>query len=777
MSERNWMRSMLLAGVACGALTVATGAAAQTVALPSDNTQEEASSLDEIVVTARRREERLQDVPVAVTALTNEALRQRGVTTTQDLQTTAPSLRVAAQISNDTPSFSIRGQGRPLFAGALPAVVTYLSDVPLPQDGSIAPVFDIGSVQVLKGPQGTLFGRNTTGGAVLIYPSRPEVGVFEGYVEGTLGNYDLREVEAVINLPFWDDRGALRLAGEVVRRDGFVENLSGGRDLLDRHANSFRASLLLRPTDTLENLTTIDTLNTDEAGGIPILTGLFPGGTARSAANNPFFFGGVPGRDLDIELARQRADGPWRARPGTTDPYNSVDIWGLSNTTTWEFGELTFRNIFGYRNNTIHYSLDVDGTSLSLNDRFNTRDYAQVNERQYSNEFQVLGKAFDDRLDWIAGLFYLDSAPDGSSGYRSATFIRPTSPPPPIVSNYVFDISKAVFAQGSYDLSDWVDGLGVTLGYRYTWDERSFCGGRTVAITPLSDCDLPGRTQTGEFSAPTWTATVDYRIDEQIMVYASTRRGYRSGGLNLNLPAGLVVGPYQPELSTDFELGLKSDWRFGDARARFNAAAYRTEIEDFQQSITTTVVVGAGTQTAAVVLNAAKAHVNGAEIEAGFIPNEWLELNASYAWLDPQFDEYTGPPGIVGGSGVLTNQAFPGADQTFNLNAKVNLPVPARIGDVSASVNWYWSDDVQVTNASQIPDPLLIQPAYSVIDLRLDWRGVLSYPVDLGLFARNVTDEDYRVGTSSSSPAFTAVSSLYGAPRTVGVELRYSFGQ
>ncbi|NWK97500.1 hypothetical protein DM806_17875 [Sphingobium lactosutens] len=210
-----------------------------------------------IVITARRRQESAQTVPVSVTAFDSETLRERSVANTQDLTFVTPGLNVAPQTSRDTPNIVIRGQRRAAVGAGDPAVVTYFADVPLPTKGSILPTFDVASVQVLKGPQGTLFGRNTTGGALLLYPEQPRYKA-EGYLQLTLASYEERTLEGAINLPIVDDHLALRVAGQMARREGYTKNIGVGGDLDDRHTDSFRASLLWEPSTQVSNTTIID---------------------------------------------------------------------------------------------------------------------------------------------------------------------------------------------------------------------------------------------------------------------------------------------------------------------------------------------------------------------------------------------------------------------------------------------------------------------------------------------------------------------------------------
>lgn len=764
-SQRFW----LIMGVAAGSLVGWTTVQAQeATATPV------AGELDEVVVTARRREESLQDVPTTVTAVSGEQLRARSVTSTADLQMFVPSLKLTAQVSNETPNFIIRGQGRPLFVGALPAVVTYVNDVPLPQDGSIIPLYDIASVQVLKGPQGTLFGRNSTGGAILLGTERPRFDGVNGYVSGQIGNYDLRQFNFGVNLPLVADKLALRLAGDVARHDGYIRNLSGGPDLDDRHSDAGRASLLWRPMEGVENLTVVDAVRVREAGTGITVFGNFNTGTLTAATLRPFFLSGAPGTDLDFEVARHRQEGARTARPGLT-PVSRANIWGFTNDTRVEVGSATVRNIFGYRRNKIRDVIDVDGTPLQINARQNSLGgYPQINLEQFSEELQVSGALFDDRLTYIVGAFYLDDRPTGLTGQQSAVAITPTTPTPLVTSTYIRTQSKAAFAQATFDARDLLEGLKLTAGIRYTKDERSFCVIQQATVQPKSEC--AGRTLNASYSEPTYNLSLEYSPNRDVMFYAATRRGYRGGGANTNLPATSPIATYAPELATDYEIGAKTEWRFGGVTGRFNASLYHMEIDSLLSNLVVSLPQANGAlQNASIILNAAKAKIDGYELELVVIPVEGLNLSASYEGFDGRFTRYVGPPEFVGGVGSLLGSKFNTPPHSLNVSVNYQLPVSEEFGRLEATVNYHWEQAHLVTAAPMLPHPDLMQGSYEIVDLRLDWKGALRKPIDLGLFVRNAGDKLYRIGSGSGVVALTVNSTIYGPPRTYGVDLRYRF--
>src|ERR1700733_13932838 len=262
-----------------GAISLAPHArAADAVAGTSATADLSTSSLEEITVTARRKEESLQSVPVSVTAFTAESLRERSISTTQDLQMTTPGVYLSGSGGNENVVYQIRGQSKALSGPSSPAVVSYFAEVPDVTFGSSVPQYDIASIQVLKGPQGTLFGRNTTGGAVLYTPAPPTYD-FGGLADVTVGNYSDHQTQTVLNLPLVDQKVALRIAGDLHQRDGYTQNLGVGGALDDMNSKAVRASLLLEPIAGLRNLSTFDYYKSDYHGDGVNLIAVAPGTT------------------------------------------------------------------------------------------------------------------------------------------------------------------------------------------------------------------------------------------------------------------------------------------------------------------------------------------------------------------------------------------------------------------------------------------------------------------------------------------------------------------
>lgn len=737
---------------------------------------------DEIVVTARRREESAQTVPVSVTAFNETMIREKAILSTQDLTYTTPGLNVAPQTSRDTPSIVIRGQRRATAGAAAPSVVTYFADVPLPNEGSIVPTFDIASIQVLKGPQGTLFGRNTTGGALLLYPVAPDYD-FGGYGQVTLGSFLERTLEGAVNVPLVDNVVAFRLSGQLTRRDGYTKNIGIGGDLDDRHNDAFRASLLLDPVAGLKNVTVFDYYRARENGTGLVNNGVYPnpavsgGGNARSAVNRPYFDCGIAGCDVDIALAAQNARGP-RIVETSIAPRSDRTFWGVANTTTLDVGDVTFKNIFGYRRTELATARDMDGTALRLNDGI-----TQTNVEQFSDEFQILGTTFDKRLDWIVGAFYLKSKPTGVNGGVTYSAVRPSSTYT-FNENYNSSESKALFGQIGYAFG-FLDGLKFNAGFRYTWDESTGCSVARLdtlsRVGPDACATSGGLTGTEASKAPTWTLGLDYQVNDNVFLYVTNRRGYRAAGYNQSGLSPYFAGfeTFAPEKVTDYEAGLKSNWRLGDMRGRFNISAYTSKYNNIQRSIFPGPNFDGDNNSAndpgTLIINAAEATIKGVEFDTSITLVRGFTLSGFGAYTHAKFDKYEAPAAIVPllGNNPVNNKFSYTPEWTFGANARYAHSL-GNAGELVMNASWFHS--AKVWYVERPLDTNGIQNGYDLVNLKIDLNDIEGRGIDLGVFVRNVFDVTYAAAGGVVTPSITSTTLVYNEPRTVGVQLRVAFG-
>lgn len=838
------MSGLLLAGAAIGLAAVPQVAAAQDQANSEPQSDEtNARGMDEILVTATRREERAQEVPVFVTALGSDALRERAVTQLQDLQATVPSLVVGAngQSSRDVMSPSIRGQTTS-FQGS-PAVVVYMNEVPLVAavtlsgQGGPGNFVDLQNVQVLAGVQGTLFGRNTTGGAILLTPATP-TDQLEGFAQIGFGNYNMIETEAAINIPI-SDKVRLRIAGGSRYRDGFTRDVVSNKDRDDQNWRMGRIGLWIEPVEGLTNYTMLQygRSSTDGTGVVaqnfnterfvalaqrPIPVGggvVLPLGAI--APNFNFCGAGTGPADCSFYedlLARQDELGN-RQVAHDVDAFARLESLAITNTTEVDLTDtLKLRNIFSYSTLESFYSNDQDGTiapvyNVGLNGFSNTvpRDsYKQITE-----ELQLQGSALDDKMTYTAGGFFFRQSPNGRMQNFSTNVCANETVLNCPSGSQVYSVtteSKAIYAQGTIDFgvfSPGLDRLRLTAGIRYTWDtvEGALAGWQFVNEPEnATQCSWrrgpigEGGPEVGcrfeaniDSSAATWNVGLDYRPSDNVMVYANIKRGYKGGGFN-QFAVFEDTRTFGPEFVTEYEAGIKSDFDTGGVRGRLNVNGFWLDYSSIQRAAGDFNVATGG--NGAITLSSASADIRGIEVEAMIQPASGIELGANYSYLDASYRSFT----FDSSAGVYdctsqnrTELVFAGADMScrplqfispniVSVYGRFDIPMAPSAGEMSLFVSYNWTDK-QFTapfSLELFPDgtpnePGVLLPSFGLLNVSLDWRNFLGSDLDASLFATNLTDETYLISNTGVFQTIGAQAVIFGEPRMFGARLRYNF--
>ena len=807
---------------------LASGLAVPAFAQASGETGVDAPS--DIIVTARRVEERLQDVPISITVFEQEQLDNRNIVSAADLATYTPSLSTNTRFGAEKSSFAIRGFTQEI--GTSPSVGVYFADVVAPRAaGQITSgngagpgsFFDLQNVQVLKGPQGTLFGRNTTGGAVLLVPKKP-TDYLEGFVEGTIGNYDARRVKAVLNVPL-ADTFRVRLGVDRNKRDGYLINRSGigPKDFADTNYIAARLSLVADLTPDLENYMIATFSDSDTNGTLPKLA---------SCQRTPIPFGpiAVTGPLACAQFDRQiaRGDGFYGVESSISDPQQHLRQWQVINTTTWQASDaLTVKNIISYGEFRESTKINAFGDNLLADDRsysfivfapgYSGNSAAQST---FTEELQFQGTAFSNRLNWQAGAYLEISNPLGDNTQATqilssctdiaAYLCKPIVAPIPIGGN-VLQLSIGslslvsqrtsfrnigIYGQGTYDLTD---KLSVTAGLRYTHDRTKgssknvsarflaenypslYCT-KTPSVTFSSPQALDRSLCFVEFveksGKPTWLINIDYKPVEDVLFYAKYARGYRQGGVNTSVTG---FETWSPEKVDSYEVGVKSSFS-GFVSGTFNIAGFYNDFSDQQIQANLTAVPGSGAPGNAIV-NAGSSRMWGVEVESSLRLFEGFRLDAAYGYLntevrsltvpaiDPSFYTSITPTATVGDSLTLAPK------HKVTITGTYTLPLDDSIGTVSLGATYSHTGTQIATRAiTAVPENQLI-PATDLVNLNVNWDSVGGLPVDLAFFATNVTKEKYR---TSVSAAFTSAGFdpfIIGEPRIYGVRLRYNFGQ
>lgn len=805
------MKRELMSCLVGSALLAAGSAAAQEVAEATTAGMPEspgpsakaAAVIEEVIVTARKREESAQSVPVSVSAIAGKDLAAAGVGDVTDLSSRVPSLTIAPGPSDgkSTPSFTIRGQRQQI--GAIyfeQSVGIYVGDIAVARaQGINQSLYDLQSVEVLKGPQGTLFGRNSTGGALLLKPARP-TNKFEGMLAGTVANYDGLGAEVMLNQPLGES-AALRIAGKNVKSEGYVTDVLTGHKIGGQDNSSFRVSLLVKPIDKLESLFVYNRFLESSDGTPYILSAWNPDPKVPLNAFGPLL--GYTGANSLPSLLAAQQQRDYYETAGGSNAFTKVSTWDIANTSTYALNDsLSFKNIVGYRHVEDQFADDTDGSPLPI------LNLQKINDaQQYSEEFQLIGKTH--RLDWVAGLFFFHEQGSnfqpsiqvkGITGGNAAFFGPLTeaghTPLPLDYPNWSASAdsgkteSKSVFAQGTFHLDEWVEGLSMTAGARYTQDDKEVTAkGRTATACrieapvppgttpipklPLDQCAV---TNSKTFSEPTGTLGLEYKLFPKTLLYTAVRHGYRSGGFNGQAVTQATINkPFEPETITDLEFGAKSDWALGDVPVRTNLAVYRSDYKDVQRIAAVLTSDGRLAQT---VSNAANATITGGEFEVVVLPTDGLQLSGFYSLTNAEYDDYeadgvdpvTKKPIKID----LSNQEFSQTPKSsYGLTARYQWPVGGAFGDVStqASYSWtghyFWQDNNEAGGETE---------SYGLLNLNAEWGSIMQTHFDLSLFVKNATGEEYSPGGFSLQKDLGFASRIPGEPRTYGATIRYRFG-
>ncbi|WP_243694002.1 TonB-dependent receptor [Stenotrophomonas sp. ATCM1_4] len=722
-----------------GALLASGPALAQEApqAAPAADRGASATNLDTIMVTARKREETLQEVPVAVTAFTSEALDKLNVQDIGDLDAQVPNLTIyAARGASSTVTAYIRGVGQsdPTW-GADPGVGIYLDDVYIARpQGALLDVFDVSRIEVLRGPQGTLYGKNTIGGAIK-YVSRGLPTTTEGFAQVTVGNYNQRDAKAAIGGPLGGPDSGLRgrIAVASMNRDGFGENTYNGQPVSDKQVNAARLNLGAYAGDDFDVQFALDWID-DQSG----MRG------SKMLARNPF----TP--------AYPPMDDRYDIRSGMPN-VNSVETKGASATVNWRPNEdWALKYVVAKRESDSHSNIDFDTTPVKLADVGGFYE-----DNQVSNELQA---NYDGggRVRGVVGLYQFSGEAGGQ--IRNNFFNLQFGD----TRGKVLTDSVALYADWTFDLTS---RLKLDVGARYTdEDKRAIVLNRFYAdatfsrpIAVAADFD-----KTTNFKNVSPKVSLDYQITPDIMVYGLATRGFKSGGYNIRANAVAVprsAEPFDDETVDSYEIGSKM--AFLDQRLFLNLSAFHNKYKDIQLSVFTGIDTnGDGVNDAFFgdFTNAGKGTVNGLEVEYQYLPTQnWL-ITGNLAWLDTKYDEYMDRGVNVADQMKFTNAPeFSGA---VNVEYRTDL---ANGGNLSARVGYSYQSEVWPTTDLS---PVIRQDGYGLVNAGVIWK--LNDAWTFSLQGTNLADKEYRT-TGYNIPAVGTLIGFYGPPRQYSLSVRYDF--
>ncbi|MEQ5787194.1 TonB-dependent receptor [Erythrobacter sp. NFXS35] len=739
--------------------TCAIPAMAQDAAVAADNAAEDSGTIGDIIVTAERRASNLQETPLAVTAISGETLQAAGVAVINDLAATVPNLTstTGPQGSSDA-NFFVRGVGQFDFIITNdPGVGLYVDGVYLGRTiGAMLDSGDIERVEVLRGPQGTLFGRNTLGGAINIVSRQPDPTRFSGNVSALYGSRDRIEMTGAINTPIGND-SALRVSGFFREQDGFARNAVTG-DLFgatDRYGG--RAQLRLGLTDNLTIDLSAD-YSLDRSNPAPSVT--------RQIVPAPFF---PPAALNDVH---NRDD--FYTIFASNSPEARNETFGFSGTVTLDLGNATVKSITAYRELDSFSTSDPDGTRFRLYDQDVT-----TTQNQFSQELQIAGDAFGGKLDYLLGAYYFAEDAEQVLDLCFAPISSPMAAPFAACNTWTQGNAQetrsyAVFGQARYEV---LDGLSVTLGGRYTWDEKDivsnqFFDFRPQAVGPGAVfgfglppeligqeivlpivTDLPDSVAFEEFTPK---IGVEYRASDDAFLFASYSKGFRAGGFNgrLILPQASVPS-YAPDTNDTYEVGFKTDWL--DRRLRVNGTLFYSQYRDIQQTIV-------DPQVQFRVANAGDAVLKGFELETVIAPIDGFRIDAAVGYTDSAFENVPATVGPINGNRLPFSPEW-----TVSLAAQYDIVTSA--GTFTPRLDYRLQSEVFFTAFNL---PLERQESYGLLNARLGWTDVAER-FNVAVFAQNLTDEEYFTFGQDALATQGVAYSYLGRPREFGVSAGVNF--
>lgn len=733
----------------------------------------DSSQLEEITVTARRREESLSKVPISISALSAADLQQKEIVTETDLQASVPGLTVRATQQQNQLTYSIRGQSVDSLSGSVPAVLPYFDEVQL-NTQTASTFFDLENIQVLKGPQGTLFGRNTTGGAVLYTTAKP-TDTFGGYAQIDAGNFSLERFQSAVNLPIIDDKLMLRIALMSDNENGYVNNVFNGQNLGTTNSQSGRISLLGRPFEGLESSLVYQysrNNGTNLGGtlysvypcgapnvGVPVACIYGPPVAGALNASNPKVYPGGLSAFYDYQknvLGFYTEDS---ASPAQHVSHTNF----LSDTTSFDIApNAQLKNIFGYAT-----SVDEDQNGL-IGSPYEAYVLGQAGNAysttQYSDELHLAGTALGDKLSYIGGFYYSYERDESDLTVCLFCDLGPAFGLDPIREGYHYqttDRSEAAYAQASYAITS--SGLSVTGGFRETRE--------TITLDRLAGDVFGGPSQSTTEDKPSWTVGIDYQVSSQWLLYLTQRGSWRTGGFNgTSSPAD---DEFQPETTHDVELGTKYAGDILGRALRVNFALYDQWIDKAQRDLYLFSHTPAGVAFAFYTGNVPEANVKGFDLDGEMVLTSWLKAGTALAYLGAR---YTSPVVTIATYSPVGFGPYGSAPRwTASEFLEVTLPTPRNWGTLTVRADAYEQSGYYFSNLNSTLTPGTLLPSYSTIDGRFDWHSILGSKLSAALFVKNAADREYYLGGLATGAILGLNTAIPAPPRTYGASVRYDF--
>ena len=716
--------------------------------------------LEEIVVTARKRVQSIQDVSMSITAFSGKQIEEFAVRNAQDISWYTPGLYATGSSGDTDPLYTIRGIGlNDAFSNNNPTVGVYFNEMIQPLVPMMAfQLFDIERVEVLKGPQGTLYGRNTTGGALNVFSRRPGEDL-NGYARMDYGEFQRVEFEGAIGGPISETVGGRIAAFTVQQGEGWVRNAFNGQDIGELDQTAIRGTLEWKPNEGLEFLLigNYSEDQSDSAGRehVGFLDGAFSGNLCQPA---------IEGRRDESQCV---------SFLGYSDPHDDRytienssfygqdsdgESFGMTLAVNWDIGDVTLSSVTGYSDYDRVYNEDADGTPIIMIDVRSTNEIEVV-----SQELRLASTAAGG-LDWVLGTYYTEDELffDFQQALDEHVFLTRVS------QNFTQETSAwAAFGHAELPITERFSLIG---GLRYTHEEKDFdylgfdhdpFG--TTALPAFGVTPVPAFTDS--ISNDDWTGEIglEYALADETLLYANASKGFKSGGYKGAISFSLAeLEPFDPETLYAYEVGIKST--VADGTFRVNAAGYFYDWEDFQAFVNE---IRAGVPVL-VLANAGDAEVYGIEVDALWHPVEGLEVSAAANWMDTEITRYNSIPGTGDNTG---NRLANSPELMFNTRVRYEFPLGQSGSRAFVSTDLMFRDDVffSLSNNGQNS-----QEGFWLWNGRI---GLVSADNrwDLSVWGKNLADEFYITQSYDNTGGIFPSQNFVGVPRTYGVSVRYNF--
>jgi len=779
-------------------LSLITGAILAGAVIPAGYPQsgpDEDKVLEEVVVTVRRYAESLQDVPVSVNVMSEEYLDSQNIDQVKDIIDKSPGTGFT-RFNKLQNVYSMRGlNSQTEGAAGDPSVLTVVDDVVIVKDYmKSAEFFDVDHVEVLRGPQGTSFGRNTTGGMVHIVSRRPTDNL-EASLRAGVGDYNHWELDGYVSGPITDGMSG-RLAAHYTTHDGYTDDVLRDTDLGAEENLSLRGSLLFQPADNVEVYIKAEYSNDDDDP---------PVRQPRNCTDPQDPLDGFvdPCSPWETAIYPNAGSNDTTALPANPEGYFlKRETFNITGQIVWNINsDLTLTSVTGYLDGSGDYNMNAHGSPRAL-----VYSITRNDSSQFTQELRLDNHAAGDRLRWLGGFFYLADDHDRQDGRRffqeDFTPYIPVYPPSRrwsptfinVVSNNQTE-SFGLFGEVSYDFTDQ---LTLSGGLRYSYDEKDFLVSHNgsgffgavssfIAETPENGgpCPFPpnpvctlgfsNAKATHDWDHVNYRASLSYQVNDDVMVYGTISEAYKTGGFNGEPQTALdAVTPYNEETAMNYEIGMKSEWF---DRLRLNISGYYVEYDDMQVSTFRSSTAGFTTQ---VIANAAQAEVLGVEADFTWQVNDYVRLSGSFSRLDAEIKNTCLPPeagptnctaaGGIAGVNIDGNRPNNVPDWTATMAGEFVYPL-SNGSRVALRMDWRGRSDI---NNDVFNDPLLLRPGTDIIGARAAWTSA-DEKWEVSVWGKNLTEEADVLNIGPVPPYLNDNPVGFGPPRTFGGTVSYRF--